>query len=74
MVIVWALSLRWVGLQLQLLNVVAGTRFKVIAGYGTTEQRLAVERGEVDGVCGRGARVGWSHLAADFAGCTADGC
>jgi tripartite-type tricarboxylate transporter receptor subunit TctC len=36
----------------RILNATIGTRFKVIAGYGTTEQRLAVERGEVDGVCG----------------------
>jgi len=44
----------------KILNAVAGTRFKVIAGYGTTEQRLAVERGEVDGVCG----LSWSTLKA----------
>jgi tripartite-type tricarboxylate transporter receptor subunit TctC len=36
----------------RILNAVLGTKFKVIMGYGTTEQRLAVERGEVDGVCG----------------------
>ncbi len=36
----------------RILNATIGTKFKVIAGYGTTEQRLAVERGEVDGVCG----------------------
>ena len=44
----------------KILNAVAGTRFKVIAGYGTTEQRLAVERGEVDGVCG----LSWSTMKA----------
>ena len=44
----------------KILNAVAGTRFKVITGYGTTEQRLAVERGEVDGVCG----LSWSTLKA----------
>jgi tripartite-type tricarboxylate transporter receptor subunit TctC len=44
----------------KILNVVAGTRFKVIMGYGTTEQRIAVERGEVDGVCG----LSWSTLKA----------
>ena len=36
----------------RILNAVIGTKFKIIIGYGTTEQRLAVERGEVDGVCG----------------------
>jgi tripartite-type tricarboxylate transporter receptor subunit TctC len=36
----------------KVLNKMLGTRFKVILGYSTTGQRLAVERGEVDGVCG----------------------
>ena len=36
----------------KILNKMLGTRFKVIVGYSTTGQRLAVERGEVDGVCG----------------------
>jgi tripartite-type tricarboxylate transporter receptor subunit TctC len=36
----------------KILNTVLGTKFKVIIGYSTTESRLAVERGEVDGVCG----------------------
>ena len=44
----------------RILNATLGTKFKVIAGYGTTEQRLAVERGEVDGVCG----LSWSTLKA----------
>ena len=35
-----------------MLNLLLGTKFKVIAGYSTTEMRLAVERGEVDGICG----------------------
>jgi tripartite-type tricarboxylate transporter receptor subunit TctC len=35
-----------------ILNKVLGTKFKAIIGYSTTESRLAVERGEVDGVCG----------------------
>jgi len=47
----------------KILNAVVGTRFKVISGYGTTEQRLAVERGEVDGVCG----LSWSTLKASNA-------
>lgn len=36
----------------RLLNQIAGTKFKVIMGYTTTDSRLAVERGEVDGICG----------------------
>jgi tripartite-type tricarboxylate transporter receptor subunit TctC len=35
-----------------LLNQLLGTKFKVINGYGTSEMRLAVERGEVEGICG----------------------
>ena len=44
----------------RILNAVLGTKFKLIMGYGTTEQRLAVERGEVDGICG----LSWSTLKA----------
>src|SRR5262245_207675 len=36
----------------KILNAVLGTKFKLIIGYSTTEQRLALERGEVDGICG----------------------
>ena len=35
-----------------MLNKLIGTKFKLIAGYTTTDMRLAVERGEVDGICG----------------------
>lgn len=35
-----------------MLNQLIGTKFKVIAGYTTTGMRYAVERGEVDGICG----------------------
>lgn len=35
-----------------MLNMLIDTKFKVISGYSTTEMRLAVERGEVDGICG----------------------
>jgi tripartite-type tricarboxylate transporter receptor subunit TctC len=35
-----------------MLNKLIGTKFKVIAGYTTTDMRIAVERGEVDGICG----------------------
>jgi tripartite-type tricarboxylate transporter receptor subunit TctC len=36
----------------RLLNELLGTKFKVVNGYGTSEMRLAVERGEAEGVCG----------------------
>jgi tripartite-type tricarboxylate transporter receptor subunit TctC len=35
-----------------ILNAVIGTKFKVISGYETAGTSLAVERGEVDGICG----------------------
>ena len=44
----------------KILNAVLGTRFKAVLGYSTTEQRLAVERGEAEGVCG----LSWSTLKA----------
>ena len=36
----------------KLLNTMLGTKFKVVTGYTTSESRLAVERGESEGVCG----------------------
>jgi tripartite-type tricarboxylate transporter receptor subunit TctC len=42
----------------RILNALLGTKYKVINGYGTTESMLAVERGEVDGMCG----MSWSTL------------
>jgi len=42
----------------RILNALLGTKFKIINGYGATESMLAVERGEVDGMCG----VSWSTL------------
>jgi tripartite-type tricarboxylate transporter receptor subunit TctC len=44
----------------RILNALLGTRFKTVLGYSTTEQRLAVERGEAEGVCG----LSWSTLRA----------
>ena len=44
----------------KVINAVLGTRFKVVVGYGTTEQRLAVERGEAEGICG----LSWSTMKA----------
>ena len=46
---------------LRLLNVLAGTRFKIISGYpGTTEMHLAMERGETEG-----ATKTWEAFKAD---------
>lgn len=36
----------------KLLNAMLGTKFKVVTGYSTSESRLAVERGEAEGICG----------------------
>ena len=36
----------------KMLNAMLGTKFKVVTGYNTAESRLAVERGESEGVCG----------------------
>jgi tripartite-type tricarboxylate transporter receptor subunit TctC len=36
----------------KMLNAMLGTKFKVVTGYTTAESRLAVERGEAEGVCG----------------------
>jgi tripartite-type tricarboxylate transporter receptor subunit TctC len=36
----------------KLFNQLLGTHFKVVLGYGTVEAKLAVERGDVDGICG----------------------
>jgi len=43
-----------------LFNWAAKTQFKVILGYSTTGSHLALERGEVDGICG----LGYSTLKA----------
>jgi tripartite-type tricarboxylate transporter receptor subunit TctC len=44
----------------KLVNALLGTKFKVIGGYSTSESRLAVERGEVEGICG----LSWTTLEA----------
>jgi tripartite-type tricarboxylate transporter receptor subunit TctC len=40
------------GVYPTILNALFGTKFKVIAGYSTGGMPLAVERGEVEGLCG----------------------
>ncbi len=45
----------------KLLNAMIGTRFKIVSGYTTPGMRLAVERGEIQGICG----VAWeTHMAS----------
>jgi tripartite-type tricarboxylate transporter receptor subunit TctC len=43
-----------------ILNSMLGTKFKIITGYSTSGMRLAMERGEVQGICG----LSWSTLKA----------
>jgi tripartite-type tricarboxylate transporter receptor subunit TctC len=44
-----------------LLNSMAGTKFRIVSGYpGTREITLAIEKGEVQGLCG----FSWSSLSA----------
>jgi tripartite-type tricarboxylate transporter receptor subunit TctC len=42
----------------RMLNSMAGTKFRIISGYDPQEIFLAMERGELDGLCG----YGWSSL------------
>ncbi len=40
------------GVYPKILNALFGTKFKVISGYDTGGMRLALEKGEVEGICG----------------------
>jgi tripartite-type tricarboxylate transporter receptor subunit TctC len=40
------------GVYPEILNALFGTKFKVISGYDTGSMRLALEKGEIDGICG----------------------
>jgi tripartite-type tricarboxylate transporter receptor subunit TctC len=45
----------------KLLNAMLETKFKIVSGYSTPGLRLAVERGEVQGICG----IAWeTHMAS----------
>ena len=45
----------------KLMNAFLGTKFKIITGYRTSGLRLAIEKGEIDGVCG----IAWeTHMAS----------
>jgi predicted outer membrane repeat protein len=51
------------GIYPKILNALLGTRFKIISGYDTGSMRLALEKGEVDGICG----LAWqTHKAISF--------
>jgi hypothetical protein len=41
----------WRVIAPRMLNLLVGTKFRVITGYGPNEDYLAIERGEVDGSC-----------------------
>jgi len=47
----------------RILNALFGTKFKVISGYSTSEMRLALEKGEVQGICG----LAWQTLQSTSA-------
>jgi hypothetical protein len=52
----------------RILNALFGTRFKIISGYSTTEMRLALEKGEVQGICG----LAWQTLQSSSPAWIAD--
>jgi tripartite-type tricarboxylate transporter receptor subunit TctC len=53
-----------------LLNSAVGTKFRIVSGYpGTREITLAIEKGEVQGLCG----FSWSSLQAEHANWLASG-
>jgi len=41
----------WRVISPRMLNLLVGSKFRVITGYGPNEDYLAIERGEVDGAC-----------------------
>jgi tripartite-type tricarboxylate transporter receptor subunit TctC len=53
----------WRSFLPKLFNGVAGTKFEVINGYNSPGSMLAVERGEVDGICADYATVKANHRA-----------
>ena len=53
------------GIYPKVLNTLFGTKFKIIAGYDTGGMRLAMEKGEVDGVCGLAWQT-WKLTSPDW--------
>jgi tripartite-type tricarboxylate transporter receptor subunit TctC len=53
------------GVYPRILNALSGTKFKVISGYDTGSMRLALEKGEVEGLCGFAWQT-WKVVAPDW--------
>ena len=53
------------GIYPKILNSLFGTRFKIIAGYDTGGMRLAMEKGEVEGICGLAWQT-WKLTSPDW--------
>jgi hypothetical protein len=53
------------GVYPKILNALFGTKFKVISGYDTGSMRLALEKGEVEGICGLAWQT-WKVVAPDW--------
>jgi tripartite-type tricarboxylate transporter receptor subunit TctC len=53
------------GIYPKILNTLFGTKFKIIAGYDTGGMRLAMEKGEVEGICGLAWQT-WKLTSPDW--------
>jgi tripartite-type tricarboxylate transporter receptor subunit TctC len=53
------------GIYPKILNALFGTRFKIISGYDTGGMRLAMEKGEVEGICGLAWQT-WKLTSPDW--------
>jgi tripartite-type tricarboxylate transporter receptor subunit TctC len=53
------------GIYPKILDALFGTKFKVIAGYDTGGMRLAMEKGEVEGICGLAWQT-WKLTSPDW--------
>ena len=50
------------GIYPTILNSMFGTKFKIVSGYNTSGMRLALERGEIESICGLAIQT---HMAAN---------
>ncbi|HEY7297293.1 MAG TPA: hypothetical protein VH684_05085 [Xanthobacteraceae bacterium] len=53
------------GVYPKILNALFGTKFKIISGYDTGSMRLALEKGEVEGICGLAWQT-WKVVAPNW--------
>ena len=53
------------GVYPRILNALLGTQFKIISGYDTGGMRLAMEKGEIDGICGLSWQT-YKSISADW--------